>query len=74
LRQIDPLPRNVRGFQKQRDVVIAELLAAGEVASHARIVQARGVSSQKYVMLLRVIAAAEPISIHQSTIAWELTG
>jgi RNA polymerase sigma factor FliA len=73
LRHIDPLPRSVRRFQKQRDIVIAELLGAGEVASHARIAQALGVSSQKYAMFSRIIAAAEPISIHEPTIAWELT-
>jgi hypothetical protein len=33
-----------------------------------------GVSAQKYVALLRIVAVAEPISIHESTIAWELTG
>ena len=69
LRNIDPLPRSVRRFQKQRDVLIAELLAAGEVASPTRIAQELGVSAQKYVMLLRIVAAAEPISIHESTIA-----
>jgi RNA polymerase sigma factor for flagellar operon FliA len=74
LRHIDPLPRSVRRFQKQRDVVIAELLAAGEVASPTRIAQELGVSAQKYVTLLRIVAAAEPISIHESPIAWELTG
>ena len=74
LHHIDPLPRSVRRFQKQRDVVIAELLAAGEVTSHARIAQALGVSSQKYAMLSIIIAAAEPISIRESTIAWKLTG
>lgn len=74
LRYIDPLPRNVRRFQKQRDVVIAKLQIAGEVASHARNAQALGVSSQKYAMLSRIIAAAEPISIHESTVVRELTG
>jgi RNA polymerase sigma factor for flagellar operon FliA len=74
LRYIDPLPRNVRRFQKQRDAVIAELLATGEVASHTRIAEVLCVSSQKYETLSRIIAAAEPISIHESAIAWRLTG
>jgi hypothetical protein len=50
------------------------LLAADEVASPTRIAQELGVSAQKYVTLLRMVAAAGPISIHESTIAWELTG
>jgi RNA polymerase sigma factor (sigma-70 family) len=31
LRHIDPLPRSVRRFQKQRDLLIAQFLTAGEV-------------------------------------------
>jgi RNA polymerase sigma factor for flagellar operon FliA len=58
LRHIDPLPRSVRRFQKQRDVLIANLLAAGEVASPTRIAQELGVSAQKYVTLSRIVAAA----------------
>ena len=74
LRHIDPLPRSVRRFQKQRDAVIAELSAAGEFPSHTRIAAALGVSSQKYATLSGMIVAAEPISLHESTIAWRLTG
>jgi RNA polymerase sigma factor for flagellar operon FliA len=74
LRHIDPLPRSVRRFKKQRDLLIAQFSTAGEVPSEARIAQALGVSSRKYAMLSRMIAASEPISIHESTIAWELTG
>jgi hypothetical protein len=36
--------------------------------------QELGASAEKYVTLSRIVAAAEPISIHESTIAWELTG
>jgi hypothetical protein len=32
------------------------------------------VSAEKYVTLSRIVAAAEPISSHESTIARELTG
>jgi RNA polymerase sigma factor for flagellar operon FliA len=74
LRHIDPLPRSVRRFQKQRDVLIAQFSTAGEVPSDVRISQALGVSSRKYVMLSQMIAAAEPISINQSTITGDLTG
>jgi DNA-directed RNA polymerase specialized sigma subunit len=74
LRHIDPLPRGVRRFQKQRDAMIDALSAGGEVAGHERIAQALGVSLRKYVTLSRMIAASEPISIHESAIASEVTG
>ena len=53
---------------------MAELSAAGDVPSYGRIAQALGISLRKYVTLSQMIAAAEPISIHESTIASELTG
>jgi RNA polymerase sigma factor FliA len=74
LRNIDLLPRGVRRFRKQRDALIEALSAGGEVAGHERIAQALGVSLSKYVTLSRMIAASEPISIHESAIASELTG
>jgi RNA polymerase sigma factor for flagellar operon FliA len=74
LRHIDPLPRSVRRFQKQRDAVIEQLSAAGEVPGDSRIAQALGVSSIKYVTLSRMIVAAEPISLRESAIASALTG
>lgn len=74
LRHIDPLPRGVRRFQKQRDAMIDALSAGGEVAGHERIAQALGVSLRKHVTLSGMIAASEPISIHESAIAFELTG
>jgi RNA polymerase sigma factor for flagellar operon FliA len=72
LRHIDPLPRSVRRFQKQRDAIIAEVSAGGESICHVRVAQALGVSLKKYATLSRMIAAAEPISIHKVTS--ELTG
>ena len=48
--------------------------AGGEVATHERIAQALSVSLSKYVTLSRMIAGSEPISIHESAIASELTG
>ncbi len=56
LRRIDPLSRDVRRFQKQRDAIIADLLAAGEALSHVRVAQMLGVSLPKYVTLSRAIA------------------
>lgn len=74
LRHVDPLSRNVRRFQKQRDAIIEERLASGEILCHAHIARMLGVSLQKYLALSRMIAAAEPVSIHESKIAWKLTG
>jgi hypothetical protein len=45
MRQIDPLPRNARRFQKERDAIIDELVAAGKVPSDASIAPALGVST-----------------------------
>jgi DNA-directed RNA polymerase specialized sigma subunit len=72
LRYIDPLPRSVRRFQKQRDTLIAEISAGGESICHVRVAQTLGVSLKKYATLSRMIVAAEPISINKVTA--ELTG
>jgi RNA polymerase sigma factor for flagellar operon FliA len=74
LRHIDPLPRSVRRFQKQRDAVIAELSAAGEIPSHEQIAEVLGMSTQKYVRLSVMISATEKISVYDSVIARKLTG
>jgi len=74
LRQIDPLPRTVRRFQKQRDAVIGALSLAGEVPGHEEIAQVLGVSIRKYWALSAIIAAAEPRSIQDSTNHREVTG
>jgi DNA-directed RNA polymerase specialized sigma subunit len=64
LREIDPSPRSARRFQKLRDAVIDALLVAGKVPSHEEVAKALGVSPCKYAMLCRMIAAVEPMSIH----------
>jgi RNA polymerase sigma factor (sigma-70 family) len=74
LRHIDPLPRSVRRFQKQRDAIVAQMSPGGEVLCHARLAQLLGVSFKKYVTLSRMIAAAEPVSAREFTVAWELAG
>jgi RNA polymerase sigma factor for flagellar operon FliA len=74
LRQIDPLPRNVRRFQKLRDVAIAELVAAGEETCHMRIAELLGVSLEKYRILCGMIAAAETVSLNDPSTARRLTG
>ena len=68
LRQIDPLPRSVRRFQKRRDVLIAKLLAAGEEICLTHIAQTLGISLNKYLLLSRMITASEAISIHDCAV------
>ena len=69
LRRIDPLPRSVRGFQKQRDAVIDEFSVLRKTPSDPQIAEALGVSTTRYITLSRMITAAAPISIHESAIA-----
>jgi hypothetical protein len=59
--------------KKQRDAVINEFFVAGKVPTDARIADALGVSTTKYLTLSRIIMAAEPISIHESASARELS-
>jgi hypothetical protein len=50
------------------------LSAAGEGPGDSGIAQVLGISLRKFVRLSRMITASEPISIHESPIASELTG
>ncbi len=74
LRQIDPLPRSVRRFQKQRDAMLAEMERTGAEIRHDWIAQQLGFSAVKYSSLCRAVTAAEPISIQESPSAWKLAG
>lgn len=74
LRQIDPLPRSVRRFQKQRDAVIAQMAAVGEAPSHERLAHALGVSPRKYAALSRMIVASERVSLHDAITTRRLAG
>lgn len=65
LRQIDPLPRSVRRFQKQRDAAIDFLAARGENPSHDEMAKVLGVPIHKYLMFLRMAAAAEVTSLRE---------
>jgi hypothetical protein len=74
LRQVDPLPRNVRRFQKQRDAILAELEGSGSDLPYEWVAQRLGVSVVRYVALCRIVAAVEPISIQESPKALRLAG
>ena len=63
LRQVDPLPRNVRQFQKRRDAVIAEFEASGERPALESVAQALGVTPRKYAQLSLAITASEVVHI-----------
>jgi RNA polymerase sigma factor FliA len=65
LRQLDPLPRSARLFQKQRDAVMDKLSANGEIPGHEEIAKALGLPIHKYVKFSQMIAAAEPISLEE---------
>jgi RNA polymerase sigma factor FliA len=63
LRQIDPLPRNARQFQKQRDAVIPEFAKIGEIPTCEQIAQALGISMRRFVRLSVMITASERLSL-----------
>lgn len=74
LRQIDPLPRSVRRFQKRRDAILAQVLSTGGTPCHEAVAEALGVSPAKYFALSRIVSAAEPVSINDSDLTLKLAG
>ena len=65
LRQIDPLPRNISRFQKQRDAAIAELAVDGLSPSLDQIAARIGVPLQKYLRLSIAVLASDMLSIEE---------
>ena len=63
LRQIDPLPRNVRRFQKQRDAAFAQFERSGESPSSAMVAEALGLKLHKYLRLSLMVEAARHVSL-----------
>lgn len=74
LRQIDPLSRGVRLFQKQRDAILAEMERTGADIRHELVAQELGISAMKYAELCQIVAAAEPLSIQECPTALRLAG
>ncbi len=74
LRQIDPLPRNIRRFQKQRDAAIAELASAGAYPSPEEIASRIGVPVRKYIRLTVAVLAADVLSIEDLPCIQRLAG
>jgi RNA polymerase sigma factor for flagellar operon FliA len=63
LRQIDPLPRNARRFQRQRDAMMAEFAKVGETPTYEQVAHALGLSMRRFVCLSVMITASETLSI-----------
>ncbi|MBN9658373.1 MAG: sigma-70 family RNA polymerase sigma factor [Acidobacteria bacterium] len=74
LRQIDPLPRNIRRFQKQRDAVIVELNRAGMSPSLEDVATRLGVPVKKYVRLSIAVLASDTLSIEELSCVQRLAG
>jgi RNA polymerase sigma factor FliA len=74
LRCIDPLPRNVRRFQKQRDAVVAEFSRSGEIPTAEEIATALGIPTQRYQQWSLMITASDTISIADSPRVQRLAG
>jgi RNA polymerase sigma factor FliA len=60
LRQLDPLPRTLREFQKKRDGVLQNLSATPTCEQAAQLL---GLSENRYVRLCLIVSASETISI-----------
>lgn len=65
LRQIDPLPRNVRRFRKQRDAVAAEFAREGKIASLDDVAVLLGISAKKCLVMSLMVLASETVSIEE---------
>lgn len=63
LRQIDPLPRSIRRFQKQRDHLIAALTQQGKPVDAASIAEALGLSPKRYAQYAAAVRASQPVSL-----------
>ena len=61
--QIDPLPRSVRRFQKQRNAVMAELADADVIPTCEQLAESLGIPVRKYVRLSLMVTASKTISI-----------
>lgn len=74
LRQVDPLPRNIRRFQKQRDAVIAEFTGEGVNPSLDEIAARVGVPVKKYLRLSIAVLASDMLSIEELPCIRRLAG
>jgi RNA polymerase sigma factor for flagellar operon FliA len=61
LRQLDPLPRAVRNFQKRRDAIIANAGSQTDVPTQGQLAHMLGLSERKFVQLSRMVTASKTI-------------
>ena len=61
LRQVDPLPRTVRQFQKRRDAILQSFAALSEMPTQDQLATMLGLPERKFVQLSRMVRAAETI-------------
>lgn len=66
LRQLGPLPRTVREFQKRRDRVVQILPAT---STCEEVAQSLGLPKAKYLRLCLIVTASETISIEDTPLA-----
>jgi RNA polymerase sigma factor FliA len=69
LRCLDPLPRNIRRFQKQRDSIIATSSKQGEIPTPEELANTLGVQMRQYLQWCFTIAASETIQIHVASLS-----
>lgn len=63
LRQLDPLPRNIRRFQKQRDALIADAARRGVQLTGADLATKLGLSLKRFRSFERAVEAARHVSL-----------
>jgi RNA polymerase sigma factor for flagellar operon FliA len=61
LRQVDPLPRAVRQFQKRRDAILQSFAAQTEIPTQDQLATMLGLQERKFVQLSRMVRASETI-------------
>lgn len=61
LRQVDPLPRAVRQFQKRRDAILQSFAAQTEMPTQDQLATMLGLPERKFEQLSRMVRASETI-------------
>ncbi len=63
LRQLDPVPRRIRRFQKQRDQLIAALAQQGQSTDTGALARALGLSPKRYAEYSAALTASQTVSL-----------
>jgi RNA polymerase sigma factor for flagellar operon FliA len=70
LRQLDPLPRGTRQFQKRRDAILASY-AQAESPSQGQLAEMLGLTERKFVQLSRAVMASETVRWEDLPASWQ---